>query len=165
MVSDEAMGTSMHTLLHPYPRTTPHTTHTVPEGATFAELRLKVGPLAEPLGIMARMTQLLPHTRYSNTEKRAYLQLSAHDVHTLTVGVSAGTALEVTLAQFWSSMGDGVVHAQVCRGGWCHGGVVGWCHGGCVCWGGGGLLKEDCLSSLRMVWCMRVGENTREGGV
>lgn len=109
---------TLHVLLCMRPSAIPPThppcqNHTVPEGATFAELRLKAGPLAEPIGIMARMTQLLPHTRYSSSEKRAYLQMSAHDVNTLTVAVAAGTALEVTLAQFWSSLGDGVVHAQV----------------------------------------------------
>lgn len=79
----------------------------------MAELRLKAGALSEPIGIMARLTQLLPATRYSNTEKRAYLQFAAHDVHTLSMAVAPGTALEVTLAQFWSSMGSGAVDAQV----------------------------------------------------
>lgn len=85
----------------------------VPEGATVAELRLKAGALAEPIGIMARLTQLLPATRYSHTETRSYLQCAAHDVHTLTLAVVPGTALEVTLAQFWSSMGGGALHARV----------------------------------------------------
>lgn len=113
-MSRTAMASTLHpSLVQHTPAHDDHAVRTVPEGATVAELRLKAGALAEPLGIMARLMQVLPATRYSHTEKRSYLQCAAHDVHTLSMAVAPGTALEVTLAQFWSSMGGGDMHAQV----------------------------------------------------
>lgn len=56
---------------------------------------------------MVRASQLLPHTRYSNTEARSYLSLGAHAEERLSFSVVAGATLEVTLAQFWSSLGPG----------------------------------------------------------
>jgi hypothetical protein len=62
---------------------------------------------------MVRGTQLLPHTRYSDSEARAYLSLGAHAEQRLALAVIAGGTLEVTLAQFWSSLGPGRIRVEV----------------------------------------------------
>ena len=62
---------------------------------------------------MLRATQILPHTRYSDTEARTYASLSAHARHLMTFKLTAGATLEVTLSQFWSSLGDGLLDVEV----------------------------------------------------
>ncbi len=62
---------------------------------------------------MVRASQLLPHTRYSETESRSYLSLAAHAEERLSFATVAGATLEVTLAQFWSSLGPGRLRAEV----------------------------------------------------
>eukprot|EP00887_Chlorella_sp_A99_P002396 scaffold10.g2396.t1 len=70
----------------------------VPEGAGWAQLRLRAHSLTTPKSYMVRATQLLPHTRYTDSEYRTFLQLE----HVSAFAVRAGGTLEVTLAQFWS---------------------------------------------------------------
>lgn len=78
----------------------------VPDGATWAELRLRAQDNDTPKGFMIRATQLLPHTRYSDSEgHRSYTQLPPHGDHLVAFSVAAGGTLELTLAQFWSSLG------------------------------------------------------------
>ena len=62
---------------------------------------------------MLRATQILPHTRYSDSEARTYASLSAHARHVMPFKLTAGAALEVTLSQFWSSFGDGILDVEV----------------------------------------------------
>ena len=101
-------------------------------------------------GFMVRATWLLPQTRYSDTESRAYISLQvcakplssliakplgpkhykatrapelhfdeqctlvqAHAEHSLHFKALQASTLEITLAQFWSSLGDGRVSADV----------------------------------------------------
>ena len=51
---------------------------------------------------LLRATQLLPHTRFSDSEHRSMVQLSAFGDHVSSFAVRAGGTLEVTIAQFWS---------------------------------------------------------------
>lgn len=62
---------------------------------------------------MLRATQILPHTRYSDSEARAYASLSAHARHNMKFKLTAGSTLEVTLSQFWSSLGEGLLDVDV----------------------------------------------------
>ena len=62
---------------------------------------------------MLRATQLQPHTRYSDTEWRTYAALSGHAQQTHRFKVVAATCLEVTLSQFWSSLGPGELTVEV----------------------------------------------------
>lgn len=78
-----------------------------PPGATWAVLRVKAGPGADPpRGFMLRLTQCLPHTRYSDSEARSYVSLGGLGEAALACKVCEGTALEVCAAQFWSSAGE-----------------------------------------------------------
>ena len=62
---------------------------------------------------MVRGTQLLPHTRYTDVEARAYLSMGPHAEQRLALAVLPGGTLEVTLAQFWSSLGPGRLRVEV----------------------------------------------------
>lgn len=62
---------------------------------------------------MLRATQLLPQTRYSDSEARTYVTLPAYAHHHMSLSVMPGGTLEVTLSQFWSSLGTGVLDVEV----------------------------------------------------
>lgn len=62
---------------------------------------------------MLRATQILPHTRYSDTEARTYCSLGAHARHVMSFKLSPASTLEVTLSQFWSSLGEGNLDVEV----------------------------------------------------
>ncbi len=62
---------------------------------------------------MVRASQLLPHTRFSDTEARATLSLAANAEERLSFATVAGATVEVILAQFWSSLGPGRLRAEV----------------------------------------------------
>ena len=62
---------------------------------------------------MIRAAQLLPHTRFSDTEKRSATALAARTELAIPFPVVGGATLEVTLAQFWSSLGESSLEAEV----------------------------------------------------
>ena len=62
---------------------------------------------------MLRATQILPHTRYSDTEARTYVSLSAHARHVMSFKLTPAATLEITLSQFWSSLGEGNLDVEV----------------------------------------------------
>ena len=62
---------------------------------------------------MLRATQILPHTRYSDTEARAYASLAAHARHVMNFKLTGASTLEITLSQFWSSLGEGSLDVEV----------------------------------------------------
>lgn len=63
--------------------------------------------------MMVRASQLLPHTRFSDAEAGARMNLAADAEERLSFATVAGATLEVTLAQFWSSLGPGRLRAEV----------------------------------------------------
>ncbi|PRW39066.1 Tripeptidyl-peptidase 2 isoform A [Chlorella sorokiniana] len=85
----------------------------VPGGATWAELKIRAGELDTPKSYMLRATALLPHTRYSDSEWRSFTQLSAHQEMSAAFAVTGGTTLELTFAQYWSSLGDASLSADL----------------------------------------------------
>ncbi|GAB4814120.1 hypothetical protein N2152v2_001166 [Parachlorella kessleri] len=85
----------------------------VPEGATWAEMRIRAGQTDTPKLFLLRATQLLPHTRFSDSEHRSMVQLSAFGDHVSSFAVRAGGTLEVTLAQFWSSLGSATLDVDI----------------------------------------------------
>lgn len=85
----------------------------VPAGATWAELKVRAGEMDTPKSYMLRATALLPHTRYTDSEWRSFSQLSPHQETGAAFAVTAGTTLELTLAQYWSSLGDATLNAEL----------------------------------------------------
>ena len=100
----------------------------VPLGATWAELKISLLSGDTSKSFMVRATSIVPHTRYGDTEHRAFVQLAPGGGGTgggtggtgggaesvATFGVVAGKTLEVTVAQFWSSLGNCQVHMSLC---------------------------------------------------
>lgn len=85
----------------------------VPEGTTWAELRLTSVSGETQKHYMVRATSVLPQTRYSDCEFRTSIQLPPHSEHVSTFAVTEGATLELTLAQFWSSLGDSAVRVTL----------------------------------------------------
>jgi tripeptidyl-peptidase-2 len=89
----------------------------VPSGATWAELTLKArgeDRTSTPKSYMVRATALLPHTRYSDSEFRTFTsQLPPQGESTSTFAVTSNTTLEITIAQFWSSLGDSTLDIEL----------------------------------------------------
>ncbi|KAK9809052.1 hypothetical protein WJX72_008467 [[Myrmecia] bisecta] len=85
----------------------------VPEGAAWAEMRIRADEHDTPRSFMVRATQLLPHTRYSDSEARSFVSLAAHAEYTLNFKVVAAATLEITLGQLWSSLGDATLDVQL----------------------------------------------------
>ena len=57
--------------------------------------------------------QVLPHTRYTDSEARTYASLAPHAETSLAARVAGGGTVEVTAAQFWSSPGEGGLELEV----------------------------------------------------
>ena len=76
-----------------------------------AEIRAKPHDVCR--NFMLRATQILPHTRYSDTEARAYASLGAHARHVMNFKLTGAATLEITLSQFWSSLGEGNLEVEV----------------------------------------------------
>lgn len=62
---------------------------------------------------MLRATQLLPHTRYSDSEHRSFVQLGSFGESVAAFAVTGGATLELTLAQYWSSLGGAELEAEL----------------------------------------------------
>jgi len=78
-----------------------------PPGATWAVLRVRAGPGADPpRGLMLRLTQVDPHTRYTDSEARTFVSLGSLGEAALAARVRGGATLEVCASQFWSSGGE-----------------------------------------------------------
>jgi len=87
----------------------------VPAGATWAELKLKASDsTTTPKSYMVRGTALLPHTRYCDSEFRTFAsQVPPRGESTSAFAVHSGTTLEITVAQFWSSLGDSTLEMEL----------------------------------------------------
>ena len=62
---------------------------------------------------MLQATQIMPHTCYSDTEARTYASLGAHARHVMYFKLTGAATLEITLSQFWSSLGEGALDVEV----------------------------------------------------
>ena len=85
----------------------------VPHGATWAELKIKAVDSDTPKSFMVRATMIRPQTRYGDSEHRAFVQLLPHGENTATFAVAQGTTLEITIAQFWSSLGTAFLEMEL----------------------------------------------------
>lgn len=76
----------------------------IPEGSSWAEIRMMADETPTANSYMVRATQLLPQTRYSSSEYRTLVKLTAHQEHVASFAVIPGGTLELTVAQFWNSL-------------------------------------------------------------
>jgi tripeptidyl-peptidase-2 len=84
-----------------------------PEGATWAELRLRRRGGALPATLMVRATQQLPHTRYSHSEHRSTAVLVPGAEAVSRFAVAGGATREVTVGAMWNSVGAAEIEAEV----------------------------------------------------
>ncbi|KAF6251901.1 subtilase family-domain-containing protein [Scenedesmus sp. NREL 46B-D3] len=123
-----------------------------PAGATWAEMVIRAGSYDTPKVYMVRATQLLPDVRYSDSEYRTTLTLSPNSEYTTAFKVAGDATLELTLSQFWSSLGDSSMEVELSF----HGldaqpaaGVLG--VGGPAAAAGAGLLLQGAAGPLKLL--------------
>eukprot|EP00798_Chlamydomonas_sp_ICE-L_P009787 gene9786-7671_t len=100
----------------------------VPHGATWAEVVFRAGDHDTPKLFLLRASQLQPGSSYKDTEARQQVTMSSQaestwDIPVVTMSsqseyiwnipVVGGAALELTLAQFWSSLGPSSLTADI----------------------------------------------------
>lgn len=124
----------------------------VPEGATWAELRIRGKHYAEPGAVVRawiHLVQLEPLQRLSQVEKAFVINLNEDEPITKKISVRGGMTLEVCLAQFWSNAAafdlafeiefHGVSVSRVVTG-----------RDDLTIVGGEGLAKVECQSQFRI---------------
>lgn len=62
---------------------------------------------------MVRASWLQPHTRFSSTEFKQTANLIPGSTWCNAFQVLGGTSLEVTIAQFWSSLGESTIQVDI----------------------------------------------------
>ena len=91
----------------------------VPDGATWADIRLERGELSPSLNsesdrrYVLHSLQLLPGESYRAADDRRYLTLADRQTRVLSRPVVPGHTLEVCLAQYWTSLGPSRVRMHV----------------------------------------------------
>lgn len=79
----------------------------VPEGASWAELKITMTHGDTPKSLFVRSTAILPHTRYSDTEWRATVLVTPPTGENISsFKVIPGSTIEISIAQAWSSIGN-----------------------------------------------------------
>ncbi|WIA34935.1 hypothetical protein OEZ86_013218 [Tetradesmus obliquus] len=123
-----------------------------PAGASWAEMVTRGGSFNTPKVYMIRATQLLPDVRYSDSEYRTTLTLSPNSEYSAAFKVAGEATLELTLSQFWSSLGGSSLEVELSF----HGlaaqpaaGVLG--VGGPAAAAGAGLLLEGAAGPLKLL--------------
>ncbi len=90
---------------------------TPPVGSRFAELKIKRTSGASAALLYIHNVQLLPGESFKKHESKSTVALSNGEPFTKTFPVVAGRTLEVCIAQYWSSLGDGELKLEVRFGG------------------------------------------------
>ncbi|WIA14765.1 hypothetical protein OEZ85_003250 [Tetradesmus obliquus] len=123
-----------------------------PAGATWAEMVIRGGSFDTPKVYMIRATQLLPDVRYSDSEYRTTLTLSPSSEYSTAFKVAGEATLELTLSQFWSSLGSSSLEVELSFYGLAAqpaAGVLG--VGGNAAAAGAGLLLEGAAGPLKLL--------------
>jgi tripeptidyl-peptidase-2 len=85
----------------------------VPHGATWADVSLRTSAADERRTIVLHAVQLLPDRAFPARGRRWYVGLEPGEQAVRSLAVEGGRTLEVTLAQFWSSLGASEVELDV----------------------------------------------------
>jgi tripeptidyl-peptidase-2 len=73
------------------------------------ELTLKGVSIDTTRRFVFHSLQLIPWKSIRNTEYQKYFSVTGNDCYVTRIPVVAGVTMEVTLAQFWSSLGSSTV--------------------------------------------------------
>jgi len=79
----------------------------VPEGATWADVTLQAGDLQASRLVVLHARQVLPRRGYRRSDHRHFITLRPQEAAARAFPVAGGHTLEVCLAQYWSSLGEG----------------------------------------------------------
>ncbi len=90
---------------------------TPPAGSRYAELKVKRVSGTGSAFLYIHNVQLLPGESFRDRESKSTVGLSEGEFFTKTIPVVAGRTLEVCIAQYWSSIGDGELELDVRFGG------------------------------------------------
>jgi len=87
----------------------------VPNGARCATFTIETMDFvpASKRVLMLHAIQLIPKESYNFSELKNYLSIYPRDQKVLQMSVKGGHTLEITLGQFWSSLGDSAVNLRV----------------------------------------------------
>jgi tripeptidyl-peptidase-2 len=86
----------------------------VPDGATWADLRLKrVDDNEEACVLVTQLVQLLPGESFADNEFKQYLRIASGTEQVFSLPVVGGRTLELALAQYTSYLGEGEVEVTL----------------------------------------------------
>ncbi|KAK0406354.1 hypothetical protein QR680_018523 [Steinernema hermaphroditum] len=92
----------------------PHRTFVkIPEGASYAELKIKSHERENVSRYIAHTVQLLPHVAYRNTEKHSVIELEPMAEKSIFTKVYGGRTLEFCLTKWWQNLGDADVEWSI----------------------------------------------------
>ena len=80
---------------------------------TWADVRLRRQDSEEPRLVLLHAVQLLPGEHYAQNELKEYVTLGPQAQEIRSLKVTGGRTLELCLAQFWSSLGEAQVDAEL----------------------------------------------------
>jgi tripeptidyl-peptidase-2 len=85
----------------------------VPEGASWADIRLTTVEAEAPRRLVLHTVQAMPGLPFDAFNKREYIWMSAGSEEVRTIPVVGGRTIELCLAQYWSSLGEGTFDVEV----------------------------------------------------
>lgn len=85
----------------------------VPSGATWADVQIRNSDESAERRFVFHSLQQVPGDNFRHDEHRQYLTLKPRETRVISVPVEPGRTMETTLAQYWSSLGEGEVGMTV----------------------------------------------------
>ena len=85
----------------------------VPEGATWADLELRAGGQDTQRFFMVHAIQLLPERSHQASGTRQYIWMDPLEEQVRSFAVEGGATLELCVAQYWSSLGEGTCELEL----------------------------------------------------
>ena len=85
----------------------------VPDGATWIDVELERLDESSPKRLIVHATQLLPDRPYTDTNLRRYISFDDDARSLVSIPAFGGRTMELTIAQYWSSLGQGTFDITV----------------------------------------------------
>ena len=85
----------------------------VPDGATWIDVEIERIDESSPKRLIVHATQLLPDRPYTDTNLRKYITFEDDPRSLVSIPAFGGRVMELTIAQYWSSLGQGVYDVTV----------------------------------------------------
>ncbi len=85
----------------------------VPPGVTWADLRLRTGDMDGPRRFVVHTLQVLPRVSFDKSSLRRFTTLRPQSEEVSSIAVTGGRTLELCLGQYWSSLGESDLEAEL----------------------------------------------------